>query len=363
MRKEALRSMLSDVSDDTFSFLWRLFDSDDSGSVDADEFVIAMALLSADGDYTFDDQLQAAFRMFDADKSGDLTKDEFESMVKATVQLNLGQLLKSKEALDAFDQKLHSEFAEENLDFWQAVQAFKQLKNEEERAERAHAIELEFLADSSERQVNLPSGVMNTLRAAIAGCSKEAPPSLNVFDAAATEIFSLMERDTFSRFKQDPEAIQSLLDSYFSSAAKEGAQTVTYKAFCTWATKEPTVRILFAGLSTNIRQLLDDHTAVAAASPASAIETEVERHTIGNSSITRMLTPPAARRSEGDRRIEGGSVGRQISKYLSFSSRSRTPPTLKGGEKVAATALHAPNVPRPQQQSPSFPGDGSIRKG
>ena len=47
MKKEGLRKVLPDVDDQFFEFLWRLFDTSGSGTVDADEFVMVMALLSS----------------------------------------------------------------------------------------------------------------------------------------------------------------------------------------------------------------------------------------------------------------------------------------------------------------------------
>ena len=74
-------------------FLWNLFDPRQSGSVDSDEFVMAMALLSTGIGDSVEAQLEAAFCMFDTRKAGELTMDEFEAMVQATVNLNLDHLL------------------------------------------------------------------------------------------------------------------------------------------------------------------------------------------------------------------------------------------------------------------------------
>ena len=59
--KASLRKMLSNVDDEIFVFLWRLFDSDGSGFVDADEFVVAMAMLSNDIGAESIDHMYATF--------------------------------------------------------------------------------------------------------------------------------------------------------------------------------------------------------------------------------------------------------------------------------------------------------------
>ena len=85
--QDGLREILKDVNENLFKFLWRLFDVGGTGFVDADEFVMAMALLSAGIGESAEAQLEAAFCMFDSDKSGSLTREDFESMIQATCAL------------------------------------------------------------------------------------------------------------------------------------------------------------------------------------------------------------------------------------------------------------------------------------
>lgn len=73
-----------------------------------------------------------------------------------------------------------------------------------------------------------------------------------------------MERDTFARFKNDPDALRTLVDAYYSSvAAAEGAtdaekasNSVSFETFKLWATSEPSVSILFSGLSASVNAVL-----------------------------------------------------------------------------------------------------------
>lgn len=101
-------------------------------------------------------------------------------------------------------------------------------------------------------QVNLASAIYNKLVQDIAACSESVPPPADLFDEASTDIFTLMEKDTFARFKRDPKALQSLLDRYHTAAG--GGSTVSWKAFRAWAIREPTVMVLFTGLSSSIRE-------------------------------------------------------------------------------------------------------------
>ena len=101
----------------------------------------------------------------------------------------------------------------------------------------------------------MPSSVLNTTTAALAACSSEAPVEL--FDAAAAESFRLMERDTFERFRDDPEAINALVASYFKQASVDGS-TVTFQEFKDWAQKEASVLSLFTGLTKSVRRILQE---------------------------------------------------------------------------------------------------------
>lgn len=73
MTKDGLRQCLGEVDDHLFEYLWKMFDHNKNDGVDADEFVMSMALLSK-GQNSTEAQLEAAFVMFDANKSGELTR-------------------------------------------------------------------------------------------------------------------------------------------------------------------------------------------------------------------------------------------------------------------------------------------------
>ena len=122
MTREGLRKILQDIDEELFEFLWRLFDVDDVGAVDADNFVMAMGLLTQAIE-TVDDQIDAAFCMFDIKKLGVLSPEEFESMIKATVNLSLGHLLDTETGRKEFEAQLQKEYSEENLTFWSACAA------------------------------------------------------------------------------------------------------------------------------------------------------------------------------------------------------------------------------------------------
>lgn len=69
-----------------------------------------------------------------------------------------------------------------------------------------------------------------------------------------------MERDTFSRFKNDPAAIEKLVDGYYAKAAK-GSKSVSFAAFREWALHEPAVLVFFTGLCNSVNRILAERTS------------------------------------------------------------------------------------------------------
>ena len=340
MTREGLRSALGkDMDAGLFDFLWTLFDADGSGYVDADEFVMTMALLSKGIDST-EAQLEALFIMFDSNKSDELSKDEFEALVQATVSLNLDHLLESTNGAKVFEAQLTKEYSEENLAFWQAVRAYRAIEDGEARAARARELEQEFVAEGSMRQVNLPNGVQKALLTAIAEYGSNAP--IDLFDVASDEIFRLMEKDTFARFKNDPGAIADLVSActrhcqtrppvswsptvvrewwrlcpglspahiqpcafdmrlclvsciwstlrsasfhpladYAQASSKSG--TVTFESFKQWATSEPSVFILLNSLCNNVKSLLQQRAGNVVGGSGAKIAQQLHGSAIGN---------------------------------------------------------------------------------
>uniref|UniRef100_H3C9V7 Uncharacterized protein n=1 Tax=Tetraodon nigroviridis TaxID=99883 RepID=H3C9V7_TETNG len=108
---------------------------------------------------------------------------------------SLEALLTNQYGVTVFRHFLRSEFSEENLDFWLAVERFKQTRSICKMAARAKKIYNEFVSTSAARQVNMDSSVRETtLQSLRLGVS---PAS---FQLAQDRIFTLMETDSYPRF-------------------------------------------------------------------------------------------------------------------------------------------------------------------
>ncbi|KAM9391792.1 regulator of G-protein signaling 3-like [Pholidichthys leucotaenia] len=108
---------------------------------------------------------------------------------------SLEALLANQYGVMVFRHFLRSEFSEENLDFWLAVETFKQTRPFSKMAARATEIYDEFISVNAPRQVNMDSAVRESTNQSL---RLGVGPSS--FQVAQQQIFSLMESDSYPRF-------------------------------------------------------------------------------------------------------------------------------------------------------------------
>ncbi|XP_045891764.1 regulator of G-protein signaling 3-like isoform X3 [Micropterus dolomieu] len=108
---------------------------------------------------------------------------------------SLEALLTNQYGLAVFRHFLRSEFSEENLDFWLAVERFKRTRPLSKMATRAAKIYDEFISTSAARQVNVDSSVRESTNQSLRLGVK--PSS---FQLAQDQIFGLMVTDSYPRF-------------------------------------------------------------------------------------------------------------------------------------------------------------------
>uniref|UniRef100_A0AAX7W181 RGS domain-containing protein n=1 Tax=Astatotilapia calliptera TaxID=8154 RepID=A0AAX7W181_ASTCA len=108
---------------------------------------------------------------------------------------SLESLLSNQYGLTVFRHFLRSEFSEENLDFWLAVERFKKTRPSNKMAARAAKIYDHFISTTASRQVNVDSAIREatnqSLRLGVSSAS---------FQLAQEQIFNLMETDSYPRF-------------------------------------------------------------------------------------------------------------------------------------------------------------------
>ncbi|KAL7554416.1 hypothetical protein ACHAWF_017853 [Thalassiosira exigua] len=104
----------------------------------------------------------------------------------------------------SFREFLEAEHAGENIDFWVAVKEFKANKEDDEqkRKEQARQIFVTFCAEYADRQVNLPHKMIGEIDGRLQSVEGEDVIPQDIFDDAWQEIFRLLEKDKFDRYKK-----------------------------------------------------------------------------------------------------------------------------------------------------------------
>uniref|UniRef100_UPI00358FC889 regulator of G-protein signaling 4-like n=1 Tax=Myxine glutinosa TaxID=7769 RepID=UPI00358FC889 len=128
---------------------------------------------------------------------------------------SLEKLLANKCGLAAFRAFLHTEFSEENIEFWLSCEDYKMTKSPSKLSSKSKKIFAEFLAVQSSKEVNLDS------------CTREltigslANPTSETFVLAQKRIFGLMEKDSYTRFLRSDFYLDMLRESLNSMASSE----------------------------------------------------------------------------------------------------------------------------------------------
>ncbi|XP_065822563.1 regulator of G-protein signaling 3-like [Labrus bergylta] len=124
---------------------------------------------------------------------------------------SLEALLTNQYGLAVFRHFLRSEFSEENLDFWLAVEKFKRSRPLGKMAIRASKIYDEFISTKAARQVNVDSSVRESTNQSL-----RLRVNPDCFQLAQDQIFGLMETDSYPRF---------LKSHLYAQLANQGIQT------------------------------------------------------------------------------------------------------------------------------------------
>ncbi|XP_067830000.1 regulator of G-protein signaling 3-like isoform X1 [Heptranchias perlo] len=107
---------------------------------------------------------------------------------------SLDKLLAHRYGLIAFKGFLRTEFSDENIEFWQACEAYRRTKSTSKLTSKAKKIFEEFIATHAPREVNLDSHTREMTSSNILS------PTRSTFDLAQKRIYGLMEKDSYPRF-------------------------------------------------------------------------------------------------------------------------------------------------------------------
>ncbi|KAL1498482.1 hypothetical protein AB1Y20_013807 [Prymnesium parvum] len=284
---DELRKLFPTMEPALFEGFFHMLAKDKKGRVSQKEFLMSIALLTRACSAPVQ-QIDACFSMFDKDNTGTLSREEFAQLIKVSVNLNLASVLSTKEGQQRMEEQLAKEYSEENINFWKAVQSYREL-GPAERAAEAKVIINTYVKNGAECQVNLPAELVSRTLADVDATQDE--PAADVFDEAQTEIFKLMERDTFSRFRADNAMVENLANDFFTRVDLNHSGRVSYDEFRLWALNEPIALVFFNGLieaSKKVVSQLDD--GPNAELPAAAA---VASTAVGPAAVDAAASPPA----------------------------------------------------------------------
>jgi len=248
MSKADLKVVLKEVDDELFQYLFNIFDPENMGHVNADQFMLTTALIIK-GENNLEKQIAACFYMFDVEKQDRLDRAEFSAMIEATVGLKLRYLLETAEGSKMFEDQLKEEYSSENLKFYQTASKYK-LAEESERLGMAKTMNKQFVKEDADEQVNLPNDIVLKIQKELKQhISEETPPPTDLFEDASKEIYTLMERDTFRRMKNNPKLVEKLVVEFFEAADKDNTGSVTFDQYREWVMANPTVLAFFKDIS------------------------------------------------------------------------------------------------------------------
>lgn len=114
-------------------------------------------------------------------------------------------LLADPKGLAHFNMFVQKEYCAENLDFWVAVNEFREKNHTGDRLKRAvNTIFETYIKTTAERQVNVNGRTRQNIS------ENKDSPTITIFDEAQKQILKLMKDHSYSRFIQD-EQFQMLI--------------------------------------------------------------------------------------------------------------------------------------------------------
>jgi len=123
--------------------------------------------------------------------------------------MKLIQVLRIQAGYNAFSAHCAAEMSSENLDFWKAVEQYQTMSQVKHREIRARNIMETFIWEDSPLQININAKHRHEIEAFF----KENKLNNDLFDKAQKEVYDLMRKDSYARFK-DSDTFKSFIQSF-----------------------------------------------------------------------------------------------------------------------------------------------------
>lgn len=123
-------------------------------------------------------------------------------------EMALVHVLCIKQGFHLFNAHLNAEYSSENLDFWNAVHQYNSMSQDKHRKIRAADMMNKYIKDSSSAQINISARTGQRIEEGFA-----AGRYKGLFNEAQAEIYELMRKDSFARFR-DSKPFQDFVAKY-----------------------------------------------------------------------------------------------------------------------------------------------------
>jgi hypothetical protein len=128
---------------------------------------------------------------------------------KPTLSMPLPMVLAYREGLENVTEFLASEHSTENIQFWQFIKQYHECIKNNEQLEAVHkmigSIFIQFIDHDAINELNIPARLRADLIVVIRELDSTKQPPSDLFDPCLDEIFRMMNKDSFPRFKSSPQ--------------------------------------------------------------------------------------------------------------------------------------------------------------
>ncbi|GAB5354007.1 hypothetical protein AAMO2058_000082800 [Amorphochlora amoebiformis] len=227
------------INSSIVSRIMTLFDEDNDGMMDVNEFVAAMGMLVKGGSTS--DHIEFCFHIFDDDRDGVLDRQEFSNMMKATLTARLSSLLTHPIGEMYFTEHLIAEHSQENIEFWRKMQNIEKIPDQREFERKILAMYEKYIKVTGESSLNLSHRTRKIIHRKIAERMEDPKMIIprDIYDKANHEVLRMMDTMCFQRFLRKEAKIDGMLDLMFQEADCDGDGLLTLDEFKHFAFRVP----------------------------------------------------------------------------------------------------------------------------
>lgn len=228
-----------------FERLYQMMEVDEEGHITVDKLALTFSLLIRSGSVA-QDNVELAFRLFDSNQDGSIDQSEFQEMIIALIGKRVAHVYEIDAGILYFRQFVESEYASELLDFLdETIKHDGKVFKSPLTLEHAEFLFKTFLETNSDKQVNVSDDVREACRSSIEYCKSSNLATLtsnDPFFKAQKETIKMLEQGPLVRFKtklRSERTIAPLGDSVWKTMGMKPDDQMTLELFRLWSSSSP----------------------------------------------------------------------------------------------------------------------------